>query len=492
MASASSKTEDFKTLKRVHLEDKEAMGMNTEQITVAWHSQMKYVVFLEKVAASSTSDEEVQTYLQSIDKDIQQLKGNLKNVKENARSAIDQDPLAVPVESRGSLGEPCANLLIHKLRCNLRERESRVENLTAEIEAWKLTTSDGCTIDEKKAMAKCRLLGMENTELGDQVSDSRMSHIKAQAEEHKAATLMMQQESTAMDCMARELDSDMMTIQGTLMLLYQALRVKGKLSADLVEKLSKRKLASPPLTSTSKSGHGALAGCKKLNNNSLSSASVGASSSFNAASFSSNVSKSVTDSSMSSSNGSSRLGCKVEPSSSTSADCQNGFHSSSLHQQPMDTSAVAALSSKTCSDISARDDTRETLIAATASLESPECEPKSKRTKLNSTSSKEATLKKSAKKSKAAAAVTESKPSISNGIHCSPPGDVESMPSDSLCLETPASLQPTCNNNFEGGENASKSSKESSVSSEMRASNKHRQNLQNVHTTVMNGTVPST
>ena len=44
-------------------------------------------------------------------------------------------------------------------------------------------------MDEKKAMAKCRLLANENCELGDQVSESRLSHIKAQADEVQASFL---------------------------------------------------------------------------------------------------------------------------------------------------------------------------------------------------------------------------------------------------------------------------------------------------------------
>ena len=46
-------------------------------------------------------------------------------------------------------------------------------------------------------MAKCRLLAMENCELGDRVSDSRLSHLRAQAEQHKAvAARILQHEST--------------------------------------------------------------------------------------------------------------------------------------------------------------------------------------------------------------------------------------------------------------------------------------------------------
>ena len=40
------------------------------------------------------------------------------------------------------------------------------------------------------------MLAIENTELGDQISDSRMSSIRAEGEEHNSAMQLMKQEST--------------------------------------------------------------------------------------------------------------------------------------------------------------------------------------------------------------------------------------------------------------------------------------------------------
>ena len=292
-----------------------------------------------------------------------------------------------------------------------------------------------------------------------------------------------------MDGMAKELDSDIMTIQGTLMLLYQALRVKGKLSPELAENLSKQRVPSVGVASTSKSGN------KKLNSShSFSTSSLSA----NLLSF--NVASSMVPKPLELNDGS-LSGCKME-NSSTILDWQNGFHN-----EPMETSSpLIALSSKASLNNSTNDSTRHEMKLPITSLGTADCEPKSKRIKMNSTcssASKDGSIKKSAKKSKVSPG-SETKPSISNGVHC--PTDttepaVELNGTESLSFES-TDLQLPCNNNFESSDGANsttprstkeqlkESLKQTDLSTENRTSKK-RQNL-NVHATVMNGTVSST
>lgn len=276
--------DDTANMLKVFKSEGEILQLSNEDFKQLWHQQTKYLQFLEQLLTSG--DDDFKKCESAVDKSIEQLQLDLVSVKSGAKttasSADEIDLFSPPVESKGTLIDPCVNLLVQKLRSDLKEREKRIDNVTSELNAWQLTSTDGCTIDEKRAMARCRMLAHENNELGDKVSESRLSDFKAHLDQQKGALSEIRQDIDVCCDVASELDLDLGALQGTIMQLYQALRTKGKASSDLVASLeynksgssSRSKSASRSKTTSSSSSRGVSGSSAKASKSSASSHST--------------------------------------------------------------------------------------------------------------------------------------------------------------------------------------------------------------------------
>lgn len=276
--------DDTANMLKVFKSEGEILKLSNEDFKQLWHQQTKYLHFLEQLLTSG--DDDFKKCESAVDKSIEQLQSELFSVKSGAKttatSADETDLFSPPVETKGTMIDPCVNLLVQKLRSDLKEREKRIDNVTSELKAWQLTSTDGCTIDEKRAMARCRMLAHENNELGDKVSESRLSDFKAHLDQQKGALSEIRQDIDVCCDVASELDLDLGALQGTIMQLYQALRTKGKASSDLVASLeynksgssSRSKSASRSKTTSSSSSRGVSGSSAKASKSSASSHST--------------------------------------------------------------------------------------------------------------------------------------------------------------------------------------------------------------------------
>ena len=74
------------------------------------------------------------------------LQAELESIKSGDVTVKEQPDSDSPADAKGTLKDPYVNLLVQKLRSDLKERESRIENLTAELNAWQLTSADGLVV----------------------------------------------------------------------------------------------------------------------------------------------------------------------------------------------------------------------------------------------------------------------------------------------------------------------------------------------------------
>lgn len=76
---------------------------------------------------------------------------------------------------RSALLDPAVNLLLHRLRQEITNLKTRLEETQNELSAWKFTPDSNTG---KRLMAKCRLLYQENEELGRVVSSGRLAKLE--------------------------------------------------------------------------------------------------------------------------------------------------------------------------------------------------------------------------------------------------------------------------------------------------------------------------
>ncbi|XP_050435965.1 pre-mRNA-splicing regulator female-lethal(2)D isoform X2 [Adelges cooleyi] len=123
------------------------------------------------------------------------------------------------------LQDPAVNLLVQKLRQDLSDTKTRLEETQSELNAWKFTPDSNTG---KRLMAKCRLLYQENEELGKMVNNGRIAKLEGELALQKNFSEEVKKSQSELDEFLQDLDEDVEGMQSTIYFLQNELqKIKG-------------------------------------------------------------------------------------------------------------------------------------------------------------------------------------------------------------------------------------------------------------------------
>lgn len=79
--------------------------------------------------------------------------------------------------------DPAINIIVHKLKNELKATKTKLEETQNELSAWKFTPDSNTG---KRLMSKCRQLYQENEELGKMTSNGRLAKLEGDLSFHKS------------------------------------------------------------------------------------------------------------------------------------------------------------------------------------------------------------------------------------------------------------------------------------------------------------------
>lgn len=232
-------------VKRVELTNEQLEQMTLEDLKASWKQQNCYINSLESL--NSSYEEERRTSRDADDKlrnqiselslrervlmrrlaakeqDMQEFAGQLSELKVNQ----------VPGNGalRNTLLDPAVNLLLQRLRQEVSETRTRLDDTQNELAAWKFTPDSNTG---KRLMAKCRLLYQENEELGAMVSKGRLAKLEGDLALQKSFSEEVKKSQSELDELLQDLDEDVEGMQSTIYFLQQELK-KAKDNASSLE-----------------------------------------------------------------------------------------------------------------------------------------------------------------------------------------------------------------------------------------------------------------
>ncbi|KAK9507575.1 hypothetical protein O3M35_007401 [Rhynocoris fuscipes] len=131
---------------------------------------------------------------------------------------------------KSALLDPAVNLLLQRLRQELSETRTRLEDTQNELSAWKFTPDSNTG---KRLMAKCRLLYQENEELGAMISKGRLAKLEGDLALQKSFSEEVKKSQSELDELLQDLDEDVEGMQSTIYYLQQELRKAKETIAQL-------------------------------------------------------------------------------------------------------------------------------------------------------------------------------------------------------------------------------------------------------------------
>lgn len=129
--------------------------------------------------------------------------------------------MPTPSTLRTALLDPAVNSLVQQLRNELTATKLRLEDTQNELTAWKFTPDSNTG---KRLMAKCRMLYLENEELGKVTSSGRIATLEGDLALQKSFSDEVRKGQLEMDNLLAEFDEDMEGLQSTILLLQRELR----------------------------------------------------------------------------------------------------------------------------------------------------------------------------------------------------------------------------------------------------------------------------
>ncbi|XP_014273146.1 pre-mRNA-splicing regulator female-lethal(2)D isoform X1 [Halyomorpha halys] len=220
---------------RVELTNEQLKEISLEELRTCWKRQDSYINMLEsrnsiyeeectnlkdaeeklrnQVAELSFRERVLMRRLAAKEQDMQEFAGQLSELK------VSQVPGNGAL--RNTLLDPAVNLLLQRLRQELSETRTRLDDTQNELSAWKFTPDSNTG---KRLMAKCRLLYQENEELGAMVSKGRLAKLEGDLALQKSFSEEVKKSQSELDELLQDLDEDVEGMQSTIYYLQQELK----------------------------------------------------------------------------------------------------------------------------------------------------------------------------------------------------------------------------------------------------------------------------
>ncbi|KAG8228550.1 hypothetical protein J437_LFUL017940 [Ladona fulva] len=177
--------------RRIKLSEQQLETISLEDLIHSWREQDLYIDILESqtaaqeadIASLRESEERMrQQHLESTHREkvlVRRLATKEQEMQEYASQIAEfkAGQTAGQTALRSALLDPAVNLLLQRLRAELLETRTRLEETQNELSAWKFTPDSNTG---KRLMAKCRLLYQENEELGRMISSGRLAKLEGE------------------------------------------------------------------------------------------------------------------------------------------------------------------------------------------------------------------------------------------------------------------------------------------------------------------------
>lgn len=178
---------------KIVINEDNLLQMSKEDLCNAWKKQNVYIESLEakinqlessltnsnkdwkeKLLESTRRENLLLLKVSSKERIIQQLNQQLNDMRKSL----------VPSENqlKSTLLDPAVNLLFDRMKKEVSEAKSKVEEMENELSAWKFTPDSNTG---KRLMAKCRLLYQENEELGKVITSGKTAKLEGELELQK-------------------------------------------------------------------------------------------------------------------------------------------------------------------------------------------------------------------------------------------------------------------------------------------------------------------
>uniref|UniRef100_A0A069DTF3 Putative splicing regulator n=1 Tax=Panstrongylus megistus TaxID=65343 RepID=A0A069DTF3_9HEMI len=228
----SHPSETVPQVNRLHLSDEQLEEISLEELRSHWRQQDNYINLLEsrtstyegecsslkeneeklrnQIAELSLRERVLMRRLAAKEQDMQEYAGQLSEMKVPGGGVL-----------KSALLDPAVNLLLQRLRQELSETRTRLDDTQNELSAWKFTPDSNTG---KRLMAKCRLLYQENEELGAMISKGRLAKLEGDLALQKSFSEEVKKSQSELDELLQDLDEDVEGMQSTIYYLQQELR----------------------------------------------------------------------------------------------------------------------------------------------------------------------------------------------------------------------------------------------------------------------------
>lgn len=195
--------------------------------------QEDYIAELEarlEMSAASTSNngdgEDKVRHLKAARREqllVMRLTTKEQELHELATQLADKTQNASTAQLRSATVDPALNLLIQRLKKELEDKTTTLQQALEDMAAWKFT-HDSQT--GKRLMARCRTLFQENQELGKQVSQGKVAQVEAELALQKEINEELKTSQDEMYEMVIQLNDEGEGMQSTILALQQELKDK--------------------------------------------------------------------------------------------------------------------------------------------------------------------------------------------------------------------------------------------------------------------------
>lgn len=151
------------------------------------------------------------------EKEVMEVNSQLKDMKRGMAAVTGSSELKL----EKALIDPAINLVFEKMKQEVADAKSRVEEMQGELSAWKFTPDSNMG---KRLMAKCRQLYQENEELGKMISSGKIAKIEGELALQKNFAEEIKKSQSEIDDFLVELDDDFEGMQNTICTLQQNLK----------------------------------------------------------------------------------------------------------------------------------------------------------------------------------------------------------------------------------------------------------------------------
>uniref|UniRef100_A0A0K8SVK1 Pre-mRNA-splicing regulator female-lethal(2)D n=2 Tax=Lygus hesperus TaxID=30085 RepID=A0A0K8SVK1_LYGHE len=254
MDSSSTRLDISAELNRIQLSDHQVDGLPVEELRALLRKQDSYIsaletrnrTFEESCAALRENEDKLKTQITELSMRERVLMRRLAAKEQDMQEYADQlSEMKLPGGGalKSALLDPAVNLLLQRLRQELSETKTKLEDTQSELAAWKFTPDSNTG---KRLMARCRQLHQENDELGSMISKGRLAKLESELALQKSFSEEVKKSQSDLDELLQDLDEDVEGMQSTIYYLQQELRKTKQTVAALEQENASLRTSEAP------------------------------------------------------------------------------------------------------------------------------------------------------------------------------------------------------------------------------------------------------